>query len=105
MRAPIVFIVLAAGACTSAPEKAEQEYAIVKKSGDASTLCRKGRELAESYLKANDAEGYNRRKVETSIDCQGRTMDEQYGDFRMPDGSTSHIDADSMDSLPSGTTK
>jgi len=91
--------------CTSATERSEQQYAIVEKSGNAADLCKAGRELVDAYLKANDADGYNRRKVETSIACQARTMDEESGDFRMPDGSTKHIEADNMDAMPDTTIK
>jgi hypothetical protein len=32
-------------------------------------------------------------------------MDEESGDFRMPDGSTKHIEADNMDAMPDTTIK
>jgi hypothetical protein len=94
--------ILIAG-CTSATDQAEREYAIVNKSGDASEVCRKGRDVAEAYLQAGDADRYNARKVEVSIDCQGRTLDEQAGIFRMPDGSSQHIEADNMEALADNT--
>jgi hypothetical protein len=96
MRLLLLLTLAALAGCTSAPEKAEQEYAIVEKSGDAATVCRKGDEVAEAYLKANDAEHYATRRLETNLECTSRKTEETNGIFRYLDGSTGHVEPDNI---------
>lgn len=76
MRAVIAAALLLAG-CNGQIGSAEHQYEIVKKGGSASEICAAGRHVADAYLRAEDAEGYRTRKVETDIDCQRVRLDEQ----------------------------
>lgn len=69
----MIAALLVAG-CSRPVKDAEDRYAIVLRSGSAAEVCAEGRRLTEAYLQAKDADGYARRRVETSIDCQSREL-------------------------------
>ncbi len=72
--AAIAMIGFSASACTDEIKDAEKQYEIVQRSGTPQQKCDAARKVAEAYLRAKDAAGYQRTNVSAEIECMHSTL-------------------------------
>jgi hypothetical protein len=74
----LVTLLIASGGCTSAASDAEERYEIVKRGGDAQSICSAGRKVVDAYLAAKDENKYHEWDTRASIECQTAWLKEQH---------------------------